>query len=59
MAPNRNGGRGYDRERITFNAYLGSTAIRLMRHGWRASLNSHSIPARRIHIGARGTRPVR
>ncbi len=33
--------------------------MRLMRHGWRASLNNHSIPARRIHIGARGTRPVR
>jgi len=35
------------------------TTIRLMRHGWRTSLKSHSRPARLIHAGARGTRPVR
>jgi hypothetical protein len=33
--------------------------MRRIRHGWRASLNSHSSLARRIHAGARGTRPVR
>jgi hypothetical protein len=33
--------------------------MRRIRHGWRMSLNSHSIPARLIHAGALGTRPVR